>query len=1464
MRRRATPSFGAEVTAADQRDADSVPNNGDPDEDDQNQVSLTGRPTDLALAVSASETAPGFGEAVTFTVVLDNQSAVDATGVAVAAALPAGYAFVSATPSQGAYADGTWTVGGVAGGASATLQVVATARTLDASTFSAQVAAASPTDADSQPGNDDDTEDDQDAVAVQARPTDLALALAASDPAPGVGEETTLTLTLDNQSTVGATGVAVRLPVPSGYTVVSTAPSQGSYDAETGAWTVGAVAGSGQATLAVVLRAKALAPASVTAEITAADQPDADSQPGNGDDDEDDQATATLTPQPIDLALTASADDASPALGGTVTYTVTLDNESGAGATGVAVSAALPAGVTFVEATPSQGSYDAETGVWTVGAVAGNGRATLTLTATVASADLGDLVAQVSAADQPDADSAPGNGDDAEDDQARVALAVQAVDLALAVAASDPTPIPGRTITFMVTLANGRATGATGVAVRVPLPAGLAFVSTSGDYDPATGIWTVGAVDGDAAVTLDVVVRVDTASPATVTAEVVAADQPDVDSQPDNGDAAEDDQASATVTPQTVDLALAMTVDEPQPAAGDVVTFVITVTNESTTGATGVQVSSRLIDQPGVAEVVSVTPSVGTFDGSLWLVGALAAGASETLAVAVRLLSDNVAFTHLAEIAAADQPDTDSTPYNGSTFEDDDASATATTGGSSSGGEGGLESDGSLAEAIGQVLFARRAETGALVDAGVALEPVAFSASRSAGASLRRFLPTSGPRGATAVEVSPTDLLPVTNAREIVAADYLRADGRRAGVVFASATAPGEVYEHTKPVCDRLRGAALDAVDLVDVGGRPFVMTRLVQPDGAVDYAVSFVAYGPEEARTVDSRFLLGDYRVPAGGADVLNLQVWSPSPDYTRALVAEVLAALRAESDLTFRNAWTAARAADGDDRQSEGSRPDLPVVFVRAAEYDQGRVRLDLYNAGGARSLRLSGGTLARAEGGGRSDFVRTVEVAPGTPEAPVVPVVVETGFLFDVAFFVETDLSPEPDRLYLADGTWGVAVDRSSDGDAAGQLCRPAPARGGARRGPAAGRAAGPRDGHGRHLGDGLPHVARRRPAAGPQRLPLRRVHGRRRGRGPPPAPEAVRRLGRPVRRGAHLDARAAPAPGLVRGPGPGRRVARVHGRGRRRDLAHPAQRRHDPAARCGRLRAPLRRRRRRPRGAARGAVVVAGHAEPVFRLDAGPVRAPRGAAGPRARVRPAGPRGRPAGGRRARGRAPHGLLQRARPVGRRLRGPAGAGRPRLYASDDARPVGRRGAPGAVASRAGPGDLSLPPTGRSPRLSIFRSAMTRLLALAALVAAGPAIAQADPEIAPADLALTLSTDTAAPAVGEVMTYTVSVRNESDRVNAVGVQVAAPARIGTNDAEFIGATPFQGSFDAGTGLWTVGQVDAGAAAQMLVRIRILRKGDFLGCSEIAAAAQPDPDSTPYSGAQPEDDYACAAVVAR
>lgn len=167
--------------------------------------------------------------------------------------------------------------------------------------------------------------------------------------------------------------------------------------------------------------------------------------------------------------------------------------------------------------------------------------------------------------------------------------------------------------------------------------------------------------------------------------------------------------------------------------------------------------------------------------------------------------------------------------------------------------------------------------------------------------------------------------------------------------------------------------------------------------------------------------------------------------------------------------------------------------------------------------------------------------------------------------------------------------------------------------------------------------------------------------------------------------------------------------------------------------------------------------------------------------------------------------------------------------------------------------------------PRSHPMRAPILSALLLSLAV---PAAAQADldtptdPQVVAADLALTLQANADGVAIGDVVSYTVTVGNESDSIHAVGVQVAAPARLGTDAAEFVDAGLTQGSFDAETGLWSVGRIDAGATAELVVRVRTTQAGGLLKCSEIAAAAQPDPDSTPYNGAVGEDDLACAAVM--
>ncbi|MCU0440202.1 MAG: Ig-like domain-containing protein, partial [Raineya sp.] len=103
-----------------------------------------------------------------------------------------------------------------------------------------------------------------------------------------------------------------------------------------------------------------------------------DPTPGNN--------TSTSTPVPVpqaNLGVTKVASNNTPAVGSNITFTITASNAGPSNATGVVINDVLPAGYTFVSSTPSVGTYNSGTGVWTIGNLANGANATLTITVTV-------------------------------------------------------------------------------------------------------------------------------------------------------------------------------------------------------------------------------------------------------------------------------------------------------------------------------------------------------------------------------------------------------------------------------------------------------------------------------------------------------------------------------------------------------------------------------------------------------------------------------------------------------------------------------------------------------------------------------------------------------------------------------------------------------------------------------------------------------------------------------------------------------------------------------------------------------------------------------------------------------------------------------------------------------------------------------------------------------------------------
>ena len=388
--------------------------------------------------------------------------------------------------------------------------------------------------------------------------TDLTLDNIVSNTTPLVGDDVTFALTLTNEGgTAEATGVAVLDLLPTGLTYVSHTASVGSYEPVTGLWGVAALAQNGVATLNISANVTSTGAIMSTAEIVAADQADPDSTPNNGLATEDDQASVTLTASPAtaDLRLTNIVSNTSPVVGDDVTFTLSLSNEGGtAEATGVAVRDLLPIGLTYLTHSGDAGSYDDLTGAWVVGTLAQGGVATLQVSATVTSTGGIINTAEIVAADQADPDSTPNNGLATEDDQASVTLTASpaTADLRLTNIVSNTTLLVGDDVTFALTLTNeGGTAEATGVAVLDLLPTGLTYVSHTasvGSYEPVTGLWGVAALAQNGVATLNISANVTSTGAIMSTAEIVAADQADPDSTPNNGLASEDDQASVTLT----------------------------------------------------------------------------------------------------------------------------------------------------------------------------------------------------------------------------------------------------------------------------------------------------------------------------------------------------------------------------------------------------------------------------------------------------------------------------------------------------------------------------------------------------------------------------------------------------------------------------------------------------------------------------------------------------------------------------------------------------------------------------------------------------------------------------------------------------------------------------------------------------------------------------------------------------
>ncbi|MBP8793078.1 MAG: DUF11 domain-containing protein, partial [Lutibacter sp.] len=625
--------------------------------DDLDEEIVVNKNSDIVLTKVVDNATPNVGDTVAYTVKVKNNGQAAVTGLVVTDALPAGLTFGTATPSKGTWTAPAWNVGNLAKGEEASIVITA----IVGMNQGGQVLTNTVSNTQDQEDTDATPDDDDETITVTS--ADLVTTKIVSNSAPNEGDTIVYTIKVENKGGSDATGVSLTDLLPADLTYVSN-DKGAAYNSGSGIWTIGSIADGATVTLNITAIVNVGTGGKTITNYTTAATGD-QSDPTTAGDDLDEEIVVNKN---SDIVLTKVVDNATPNVGDTVAYTVKVKNNGQAAVTGLVVTDALPAGLTFGTATPSKGTWTAP--AWNVGNLAKGEEASIVITAIVGMNQGGQVLTNTVSNTQDQEDSNLTPDDDEE------TITVTSADLATLKIVSSGTPNEGDIITYTIKVTNNGPDEATNVSIVDKLPVGVTYVSSAtvnGAYNYGSGLWTIGTLANSSVATLTVTASVDSGTLGkTITNTTTSLTSDQADLNPNNN------VGSVSIVPTAfIDLSLTKTVvdDVVNPEVGDMITFEVRVNNEGPTKATGVQVTDLI---PSGYDYVNYSSSIGTYNPKtgLWNIGFIEIGNTAVLLVDVIVL-DSGDYINIAEITAANEIDVDSTPNNGVVTEDDYDSASA-------------------------------------------------------------------------------------------------------------------------------------------------------------------------------------------------------------------------------------------------------------------------------------------------------------------------------------------------------------------------------------------------------------------------------------------------------------------------------------------------------------------------------------------------------------------------------------------------------------------------------------------------------------------------------------------------------------------------------------------------------------------------------------------------------------------
>ncbi|MBB6236584.1 putative repeat protein (TIGR01451 family), partial [Pedobacter sp. AK013] len=343
-----------------------------------------------------------------------------------------------------------------------------------------------------------------------------------------------------------------------------------------------------------------------------------------------DDVVITYT-ESTDLQITKTVNKTNPTVGENVTFTITATNNGPSNATGVQVNDLLKSGYTFVSATP--GTYNATTGVWTIGALNSTSSQTLSIVATVNANATAANYGNDANITGTETDPTPANNSTSITN----IVPVPSIDLSLTKTASPKPAVAGNALTYTITLTNnGPSTLKSTDVVKITdnLPAGFTantFTASTGTFTSANGNWTGLTLATGQSATLTIAGTLAATATGTIsnTASVTA---PTGTVDPNLTNNSQTDNTSIN---RQVDLVLAKTASPKPVVAGGALTYTITLTNNGSSALLSTDVVNVVDNLPAGFTATTFTAATGTYNqtNGNWTGLTLSNGQSTTLTI---------------------------------------------------------------------------------------------------------------------------------------------------------------------------------------------------------------------------------------------------------------------------------------------------------------------------------------------------------------------------------------------------------------------------------------------------------------------------------------------------------------------------------------------------------------------------------------------------------------------------------------------------------------------------------------------------------------------------------------------------------------------------------------------------------------------------------------------------------------